>query len=42
MPSESSVSNTVFGKGFCKDDDLVVVRANDERIAKKEEAKVCV
>ena len=36
----SNVPCTVYGKGFCKEQDLQVVKANDLRIANKKEAKV--
>ena len=37
---KSSVPGTVFGRGFCKDEDLRVVKANDERLEQKAEKKV--
>ena len=37
---KTNVPTTVFGKGFCKSEDLASVKENDERIAAKEEAKV--
>ena len=37
---KSAVPCTVNGKGFCKAEDLTVVKDNDERIAQKAEAKV--
>ena len=37
---KSSVPDTVYGRGFCKDEDLVVVKANDDRIEQKAEQKV--
>ena len=38
--SKLNVPTTVFGKGFCKDEDLVEVAANDERLEHKAELKV--
>ena len=37
---KSSVPGTVNDKGFCKKEDLTVVKANDERLDAKAEAKV--
>lgn len=37
---KTNVPNTVFGKGFCKEEDLAAVKENDARIEAKEEAKV--
>ena len=37
---KSRLPCTVFGMGFCKGEDLTVVRANDKRLEERAEAKV--